>query len=170
MPHCRSTPHRGTPCLTMPGRVTLSRHVMPECVTPCHTMSSRVSPCQDASHCHTTSCYFSPHHTISHHVTLCQDMSRCVTPCYAMQGQHHSPYSSSSVCSGLQQSVGEGRLFAEIICWFTWRQVVWASRFWKSSPAAWDRGDRQPSDGAPQEDTTLRLSVKGKTEKDTDLS
>lgn len=62
-----------TPCLTMPGRITLS-----------HSMPGRVTLC------HITSCHIS---------SPCQDTSRCVTPRYAMEGQHHGPYSRPSACS-----------------------------------------------------------------------
>lgn len=62
-----------TPCLTMPGCITLS-----------HSMPGRVTLC------HITSCHIS---------SPCQDTSRCVTPRYAMEGQHHGPYSRPSACS-----------------------------------------------------------------------
>lgn len=124
-------------------RFGMAGALMSRYVTACH-----VSPWQDTSHCHTTSCQnvsccvlschamsqgaktclavlhhvipflTTSHYATPHHVSPCQDMSRCVTAHYATEGQHHGPYSSSSVCSGLQESVGEGRLFAEIICWF----------------------------------------------------
>lgn len=65
-----------------------------------YVTAHHVSPCQDASHCH-TACQDVSHCVISHHAisSPCQDTSRCVTPRYAMEGQHHGPYSRPSACS-----------------------------------------------------------------------